>query len=230
MNKGDKTSNGWATIRVDSDAESGYRGVLYEGKYDGKTEYIYATAGTDDAGDWGNNLRQLSGKSEQYSMLIGIARSLANNDKYKGISFTGHSLGGGLASANALSVEGKAVTFNAAGLSDATKKNNNLDGNIANINAFIVKGEILDWEARTTPGLNHAEGKKIVMPSAYTNWNQVNRVRNHMMKAVRISFQKFIEESKQKNNESTSISIVYCNIFSIKLVLRQKFKARNKVY
>ena len=129
-------------------------------------------------------------------MLIGIARSLANNDKYKGISSTGHSLGGGLASANALSVEGKAVTFNAAGY--PTKKNNNLDGNIANINAFIVKGEILDWEARTTPRLNRAEGKKIVMPSAYTNWNQVNRVRNHMMKAVRISFQKFIEESKQK--------------------------------
>ena len=121
------------------------------------------------------------------------------NKKYEGISFTGHSLGGGLASANALAAEGKAVTFNAAGLSDATKKNNNLNGNVANINAFIVKGEILDWEARTTPGLSRAEGKKIIMPSAYTNWNQINRVRNHMIGAVKISFQKFIEESKKKD-------------------------------
>ena len=201
INKGDKTSNGWTAIRVDSD-DTGYRAVLFQGEYNGNTEYIYATAGSDDKGDWINNIDQLSGNSEQYRTSIGNANDLVGSGDYKGVSFTGHSLGGGLASANALATEGKAVTFNAAGLSNATKKANGLVGNTANITAVIVKGEIVDNLQRTTPGLNPAEGNKIIIPSVYSNWNNINRGRNHMMGAVKTSFQKhkqeLIEQYKNK--------------------------------
>ncbi len=198
MKVGEKTSNGWQAIRVDADKNSGYRAVLYQGTYKGKTEYIYASAGTVDAGDAGNNITQLSGDSNQYSRSITEARALASNDKYEGVSYTGHSLGGGLASADALATNGKAVTFNAAGLSDATKENNNLSGKTSNITAIIVKGEILDQTQRTTPFLNRAEGNKIMIPSTYSNWNNANRVSNHLMGAVKTSFQKYKEQLVEK--------------------------------
>lgn len=61
------------------------------------------------------------------------------------LSFTGHSLGGGLASAQALKTNGAAIVFNAEGLSDGTLRTYKLDTNLANknISAFNVNGEIL---------------------------------------------------------------------------------------
>ena len=192
LNKGDKTSNGWTAIRVDQNEKTSFRGVLFEGQYKGKTEHIYATAGTTDMKDMATNIDQLSGDSKQYSQSIGIAQDLSKSDP--GTSFTGHSLGGGLASANALSVDGKAITFNAAGLSDSTKDKFNLNDSKANITAFIVSGEILDQTQKTTPFLNRAEGNKIILPAAHSNWNNVNRGLNHTMGSVKTSFEKYKQE------------------------------------
>lgn len=76
-----------------------------------------AFAGTDFTSwlDWKANLLQGMGyESAQYSHAIKIA-------KVQGaITFTGHSLGGGLASAATIHTGGKGVVFNAAGLHDDT--------------------------------------------------------------------------------------------------------------
>ena len=116
LKAGMKTSNGWEVMRVDNDDETGYRGALYQGTFNGKTEYIYATQGTNPTSikDWVNNAQQVFGESPQYKQSVGYAEKYAKNEAYSGVSFTGHSLGGGLASANALATGGKAVTFNAA--------------------------------------------------------------------------------------------------------------------
>ena len=181
---------------VDENKDTSYRGVLFEGKYNGKIEHIYATAGTTDLKDMATNIDQLSGNSKQYSQSIGIAQDLRRADP--GTSYTGHSLGGGLASGNALAVDGKAVTFNAAGLSDATKNKFDLNNSNANITAFIVKGEILDQTQKTTPFLNRAEGNKIILPPAHSNWNNYNRGLNHTMESVKTSFDKYKQELIQQ--------------------------------
>ncbi|MBK8525112.1 MAG: hypothetical protein IPL58_14365 [Betaproteobacteria bacterium] len=61
------------------------------------------------------------------------------------MSFTGHSLGGGLAAAQAMRVNGTAITFNAEGLSDGTIRRNELNtmGADQRITAFYVNGEVL---------------------------------------------------------------------------------------
>jgi hypothetical protein len=192
-----KTSNGWEVERVDINPETGYKGVLYKGKYEGKTEYIYANQGTNffSAKDWKNNLQQvISGNSPQYSESVKIAGQLSKN--YKGVSFTGHSLAGGLASANALSVSGKAVTFNAAGLSAKTKENLGLNGKKADINAYVVQGELVSY-LQGFIGIK-AEGNIKSLPASYfpqipfTNIDDaarsIQRGINHTIGAVKEKF------------------------------------------
>ena len=166
---GATTSNGWEVVRVDNKDNGygdGYQGALYKGTYNGKTEYIYATAGTDftSSKDWKNNGHQIiNGKSLQYATSVTIAKTEA--EASPGVSFTGHSLGGGLASANALAVEGKAVTFNAAGLSDKTKNNLGLSNKSANISAYVVQGEAVS-HYQGMIGLK-AEGIITTLPALY---------------------------------------------------------------
>ncbi|EJL63432.1 RHS repeat-associated core domain protein-containing protein [Flavobacterium sp. CF136] len=99
-----------------SNGKTGFKSALYERTVDGKTEYTYATAGTEDGKDWKNNGTQLAGASEQYNQSVGNAKALEKGLDGE-ITFTGHSLGGGLAEANAIATGDSAITFNAAGVS-----------------------------------------------------------------------------------------------------------------
>ena len=194
LKAGMKTSNGWEVMRVDNDEKTGYRGALYQGTFNGKTEYIYATQGTNPTSikDWVNNAQQIFGASPQYEQSVGFAEQYANSEEYQGVSFTGHSLGGGLASANALATSSKAVTFNSAGLSNATKEKFNLTNKTANISAYVVQGEVLDYY-QSKIGLK-AEGKVTYLPASYVPqisktkvddvYRLYQRVQNHMMEAV----------------------------------------------
>ncbi|MCE2497108.1 MAG: DUF2974 domain-containing protein [Flavobacteriales bacterium] len=185
------TNNGWEVVRVDNDDETGYRGALYQGTFNGKTEYIYATQGTNPTSlkDWQNNAQQVFGNSPQYDQSVDYAKQYA--DQYNGVSFTGHSLGGGLASANALKVGGKAVTFNAAGLSNTTKERLDLN-KTANISAYVVQGEAVS-HYQSMAGLK-AEGNITTLPATYVPqvplltiddaYRTYQRVQNHMMGAV----------------------------------------------
>ena len=62
LSKLNKTISG-ITLR---DKDSGFKSAIYERTYKGKTEYVYATAGTDftEMNDWKNNIKQIIGKSE----------------------------------------------------------------------------------------------------------------------------------------------------------------------
>ena len=93
----------------------------------GTKEYCYVTAGTEmvdsqgnfDSRDSASNALQLLGISKQYQESTDNAKALVA--LFGGaISFAGHSLGGGLAEANAIATGDSAVTFNAAGLSFLT--------------------------------------------------------------------------------------------------------------
>ena len=144
-------SGGWRRVATKSepilnDVNSDLKSAVY-GRWDAKqkkyTEFVYATAGTDFTSmeDWSNNIDQLSGDSEQYGQSIKNAKLLNGYFKNSELTFVGHSLGGGLASANSLATGRDAITFNAAGLSDETK--HNLIKTSGRIDAYVVKGEAL---------------------------------------------------------------------------------------
>jgi RHS repeat-associated protein len=138
--------NGWKLTDKNfgitlTDDKSGFNSAIYE--RDG--EYVYVTQGSDlDNGgnDWTENANQSLGEfSAQYDMSTKNAVALKNvlGDN---LSFAGHSLGGGLASANALATGLDATTFNAAGLHENSRSFYGLNSH-ANINAYVVNGEIV---------------------------------------------------------------------------------------
>lgn len=104
---------------------TGLVSALYHRIKNGKTEYIYATAGTDPISprDWQNNLYQICGDSYQYDLALKNALTLYEQINKKGgsLMFVGHSLGGGLATNNALATNCRAIVFNPSGLSKETK-------------------------------------------------------------------------------------------------------------
>jgi hypothetical protein len=143
------------------DNASGYFGALYvnQNATGDEASYIYANRGTESGAagirDWINNLQQATGfASGQFRRAIDIGTVLAaqlNGD----LTFTGHSLGGGLASAQALATNLTAITYNAEGLSNGTISRFKLDtSQAANlVTAFYVNGEILS-RAQDNPATN----------------------------------------------------------------------------
>lgn len=138
--------------------ESGFKSMLFERTVDGVTEYAYAFAGTDFTSlkDWKNNVSQVLGLSEQYSLAIQNARELTNELTNVELTFVGHSLGGGLAAASAYATEGRAMTFNAAGVSPLTVNKTSR----ARIDAYItINDELHHFQRRmklpTADGTKH---------------------------------------------------------------------------
>lgn len=138
------------------DCTSGFYSKLYKGRTNGK--YFYCTSGTNmlSWNDWYNNISQgLLGLSKQYTQSVRIAKKLDENIGENRLFFIGHSLGGGLASNNALvTTRRHAITFNAAGLNFLRVKatlllNNRRDlfhpnRRRSKIHAYIIDGEILN--------------------------------------------------------------------------------------
>lgn len=133
----------------EDDGGSGFNSAIYQRpNNNGGYDYMYVTQGTDifSTADWENNIEQGLGKpSKQYSISIENAKILAEMAEEEGfnLTFSGHSLGGGMASANALATGYPAVTYNAAGLHPNIKEHYGLYKE-ADIQAYVVKGEILD--------------------------------------------------------------------------------------
>lgn len=106
--------------------------------------------------DWAEDIEQAFGGSEQYEQAVALARSAqAELDQYNldnnltgedaiELSFTGHSLGGGLATAAALASDNEAIVFDAAGLSQPTIDALNLDlANVDQVTNFNVQGDMV---------------------------------------------------------------------------------------
>jgi len=137
-------------FKYSEESGKGFKSQLYERTVDGKTEYCYATAGTDDMNDCAEDAAQASGLGilTQYSQSIKNAKFLKEELEGSDLSFTGHSLGGGLAIANALATGCSAYTFNPAGLQAfslfefaAFYGCTNFDANIHN---YIMAGDPLN--------------------------------------------------------------------------------------
>lgn len=126
---------------------SSFRARVYVTGAGSSAEYTVAFRGSSAGEDWSNNARQALGlNSESYAKALQIGRQIARSDEQ--VSFTGHSLGGGLASAAAIASGRHADTFNAAGLHAdtiaAARGIANSEGRgAASVEAWYVPREIL---------------------------------------------------------------------------------------
>ncbi len=155
------------------DRESGFKSMLYERTdVDGKTHYAYTFAGTEDIQDWINNGGQLLGMSAQYDLAIKNSTTMVNRFGLSGVTFLGHSLGGGLAIAAAVKNSGVAITYNPAWLSDNTVRAYGLDISRGGITNYVINGELLDVTQRTgnkLTGILHHLGTDIKLNSWSTS-------------------------------------------------------------
>jgi hypothetical protein len=131
-------------------SNSSFRARVYVTGTGADTQYVVAFRGsTSDRRDWVSNAQQAAGlNSDHYSRALAVGRAIARNDDAH-VTITGHSLGGGLASAAAIASGKDATTFNAAGLSQNTINQANAirtgegAAGVANVSAVYVRGEIL---------------------------------------------------------------------------------------
>lgn len=142
-------SDGWEVIDGigGEDRFYSYRSRLY--KHDSRRELVMVYEGSTPSlshfGDWANNFQQgttMMDAGWQYTRAKRDAIEaveMAERLGYK-ITMTGHSLGGGLATASALHTRQKAVTFNAAGVNRNTTRTSGASRLITN---YRVQGEFL---------------------------------------------------------------------------------------
>jgi hypothetical protein len=147
ISQGELNSLGYGSLAFENGA--GYFGALY---HDTKTaSYVFANRGTEggEAGisDWLANFSQTAGLREgQFGAAIDIALALKGNPEVgDNLTFTGHSLGGGIAAAQAMRVAGYAVTFNAENVSRGTidRYGLNTEGSDQRVDAYYVNGDVL---------------------------------------------------------------------------------------
>jgi RHS repeat-associated protein len=157
-------------IKLEDD-KTGFKSQLYERMINGEKQYVYATAGTVDGFDWVNNVLQPVGFSAQYGQSVKTALQISN---YLGdgsnLSFTGHSLGGGLAALNAFATGRNATTFNAAGVAPITiLKTLGLEAYLtAKITAYILTTDPLNYIQNRSQTLPHVNGdRNYVGPSDF---------------------------------------------------------------
>lgn len=164
-----------ANIRP-SDLENQHAGFRARFYTDGEGHYILVFCGTNEGKDWQHNIRQGLGlRDKQYDQAIELSRK-AHRAFGGDLLLTGHSLGGGLATAGAIATNSPAVTFNSAGLHDNSIERLDFDpeavrrelANNGQIRRYAVDGEILtslqEERLLTRYLLPDAIGHKIELP------------------------------------------------------------------
>ncbi len=126
-------------------SNSGFRAEVYTSEFEGQQTVVVAFKGTTSWEDWRHNFQQGAGLgSDYYDRAMKLAKYMERQlDGSAKLEFTGHSLGGGMASAASIVVGVKGTTFNAAGLHPNTLSDYDLGTAGKMIDAYQVEGEIL---------------------------------------------------------------------------------------
>lgn len=148
---------------------SNFRAAVFVNETTGERLVAFKGTTMTSGEDWKNNAQQGLGQdSDYYTRAQLIANRVATSPQADNARYTGHSLGGGLASAAARSSGRPATTFNAAGLHPDTVKNG-MSGQP--IDAVYVRGEALTGVQQL--GLKKAAADKswpLDPPRGYGRW------------------------------------------------------------
>ncbi len=151
---------------------AGFKAGLYRDYVSG--DFVLAFAGTEYTPltpDWLNNIWQASGHdSPQYDDAMELASFLRDSAilRQTGWRVTGHSLGGGLASAASVVAGVHADTFNASGLRRETLLVHGLSGNVVYPEQEIYPGSLANYAAATT-----------LITAFYLDWDILSFAQDH---------------------------------------------------
>ena len=125
---------------------SSYRADIYQNG-EGKTFVVYrGTENKEGRKDWKVNFSQGSGfNNEHYESAKELGVVVADIAGPGNVEFIGHSKGGGMAAAAGTVTGAKTTTFNSAGLHPNTVEGHDLSKAGANIDSYVVDGEVLNW-------------------------------------------------------------------------------------
>ncbi|WP_437805342.1 DUF4150 domain-containing protein [Sorangium sp. So ce1078] len=176
-----------------------------------------AFRGTENGADWQNNLAQgLNIESPYYRDAVRVGNTLGSS-----VDYTGHSLGGGLASAAATAGGSRGWTFNAAGLNAGTVTGYGGTERPADIEAYRVQDEVLTgfqeqgwkgtlaaWAAGGLWGALAKVGLSAVMPDAVgTKYDlpasSLDPYNRHLMPDVISGIEKQKQADQRKIAETT---------------------------
>lgn len=150
----------------DFEDSNGFRAALYT---DDNGNYVVAYAGTDVGSprDWWADLVQGGGLTTgQYDDALSLAEQVraAYGDD---VAFTGHSLGGGLATAASMATGAPAVVFNSAGVNDEYRENLGVDADALDdqIRHYHTDADVLTFLQELTP-VNDSVGTQYVIESS----------------------------------------------------------------
>ncbi len=174
--------DGWTILHATPFAQSGYASAEY---VDTKGNYVCAFRGTDEKIDWAANIEQGANLfTMQYDLANQLAHELAwkfqnrnlyVDDQYthaRSLTFTGHSLGGGLAGSAWTLTGYPTVTFNAAGVSLMTRFDDNF---------LSQAGETQTLDKPDGPCTNYHVNGEILSTMQYylslkTGWQKLNEL------------------------------------------------------
>jgi hypothetical protein len=187
---------------------SGFEAAIYAAT-DAATRAV-AFAGTTftSLADWTTNLAQGMGMATtQYQEAVTLAKA-AKAAFGDDLVLTGHSLGGGLASAAAAATGATAVVFNPAGVHANTYEREGVAADSARaaagdgqVRSYVVAGEILNAVQTFLP-IPKAAGQKVVLPDpaplrpvlhVLPGAKLVHAVGLHTMPAVEAAMDKFVQ-------------------------------------
>lgn len=183
MTKINKQLGSWKPIG-DPHEFFGFRAVLFGREVDGAKEYAYAFAGTNplSVADVVSDIAQAIDLPSQYEIAIASARAIAIKYQECELTFVGHSLGGGEATAAAMATGKTAITFNPAAVSLSTVIRNILIFP-ASIENHIVNGDPLTIGQKlgnpilkgilNRSGLIILPGKTTIVPQNYSNAHSI---------------------------------------------------------
>ena len=160
-------------------------------------QYVLAFRGSDSAADFKDNLRQgiFGTTTEQYDQALKLTTRLLSELALSGtpldLRFTGHSLGGGLATLSALRAGRTATVFNPASLHDRLIGDHRLPIEMAEstIDVLTVKGEIVtsvQGERNRAPGRHTT----LAMAPGYLSWQHFEL---HGMNSVKASLDAYLD-------------------------------------
>ncbi|MDX7989137.1 phospholipase [Xenorhabdus sp. 12] len=167
-----------AKVGIDPDGLNDYSTGFQAGVYKHNGLYIVSFTGSNELKDFMASIRQgLGYNEEQYNQAVELANK-ALKAFGENIMFTGHSLGGGLASVASLATGKPAVIYNSAGVSDSTLKKMGLSPEVARelaasglIRHYSVQHDWLGGLQKTLP-LPQVMGNTIELKYEY-EWGSI---------------------------------------------------------